>query len=1066
MKNIRIFLMIIALGLFSTDFLAQNDFEWVHRDSTTWRIQSESSCTDSLGNTYVTGVFYAKAYFGSSSYDTGNNTFPRMFVVKYSPNGTVLWSREIKTATARSICIDKNNDCYVTGLYNGTTYLDDDTLTGSGVLIVKLQSSNGFEIWGRTAGSSGVEPASISVDNSGCCNLTGRFTGTVTIGSNTLVALSGNFDIFLSRYSSSGNVLWGKRVGGGIDQDVGFGVVCDDAGALYIGGGFGSPATIGTTSFTATDPGVACIIKYDSMGTFLWVKGYGGPGIDEPRKIGIDSQKNLYLTGRYTTITYIGKDTLKSYGGQDIFVAKFDGSGNPIWAKTAGSKLGDTPLELYTARSGNSFLTAVFGDTAYFGPYALFAKGSADIAICKVDSSGRFYWIKQFGGKGADGVANYFHTAPLGVDQFENAYIVPFAYSNPVDLGIDTTKRIPNFGGHSVVKTGTNLFVRVGNNICPGDSIGYADLTVEAGTPPYTYLWSNGATTEDISNLKDGFYVVHVTDKNGFVSATRVAIAAPVLTLSMASKFSSCNGSPTGTATLTVSGGKAPYTYSWSNGATTKNLTGLADGIYTVTVTTSDGCRQTAAATVGPMILTINGIYNCSNSSNNSVLLNVTEIPDSLPNGYCTPSSNCSSGNYAVARVYFNSLVNITNNDCPSNGHIYFNNKTTTVLADSTYSLKLKSSSLGLAFGVWIDYNRDGDFNDAQEFVYTSTKVDTITFTANITIPSFVKTGKVKMRVMGRSFVMTQTQSCITFGFGEVEDYDISLIGKQTYLWSTGATTKDITGLATGTYSVVVTNSKGCTRTASVTINGSNLVVNNTLTNINCNGQVNGSITLNMSTGLSPYTYLWSDLATTSTVNNLSAGTYSVTVTDANNCTATKSFVITEPAALVANPSVTSVLICKGASTTLSATASGGSGSYSFTWNPGFLIGQNVVVSPTVTTIYSLTVTDGNGCSSGIKRDTVNVTICTDVDVHQQGPGPRMTAIPNPNNGEFSLELSGVSGEALIEIYNLLGQSVFKEKVTSSTVKIGLNGQGKGIYLCRLLSLEGLPLTSTRILIE
>src|SRR5205814_1686772 len=154
----------------------------------------------------------------------------------------------------------------------------------------------------------------------------------------------------------------------------------------------------------------------------------------------------------------------------------------------------------------------------------------------------------------------------------------------------------------------------VTNTTCTA-SVGAINLTVSGGTPPYTYSWSNGATTEDITGLAAGTYTVTITDANGCttnlpvkVGTDNVTIAAiPVIT------NTTCSAS-IGAINLTVSGGTSPYTYSWSNGATTEDISGLAAGTYTVTISDANGCSTNLPVKVGTDNVTIAAIPVITNT--------------------------------------------------------------------------------------------------------------------------------------------------------------------------------------------------------------------------------------------------------------------------------------------------------------------------------------------------------------------------------------------------------------------------------------------------------------------
>ncbi len=128
---------------------------------------------------------------------------------------------------------------------------------------------------------------------------------------------------------------------------------------------------------------------------------------------------------------------------------------------------------------------------------------------------------------------------------------------------------------------------------CNGNCNGKATATVSGGTPAYTYKWSTGATTDSASNLCIGVYKLVVTDNNGCKDSINVTITSPNPIVITPTQFNvKCKGSCDGAATATVTGGTSPYTYKWSNGATTQSVTGLCAGVYKIVVTDNRGCKD------------------------------------------------------------------------------------------------------------------------------------------------------------------------------------------------------------------------------------------------------------------------------------------------------------------------------------------------------------------------------------------------------------------------------------------------------------------------------------------
>ena len=190
--------------------------------------------------------------------------------------------------------------------------------------------------------------------------------------------------------------------------------------------------------------------------------------------------------------------------------------------------------------------------------------------------------------------------------------------------------------------------------------------------------------------------------------------------------------------------------------------------------------------------------------------------------------------------------------------------------------------------------------------------------------------------------------------------------GTLTYLWDDGQTTASATSLVAGTYNVTVTDANNCTTTATATVAEPTALTSSvTSLDVSCNGSSDGSATVASSGGTSSYSYLWDNGQTTATATSLGAGNYSVTVTDANNCTVTQSITILEPTALIVSAGLDDT-ICTGGSVTLN-----GSGADTYIWDNN-LVTDAIPFSPTATATYTVTGTDANGCSA---TDQVVVTV-------------------------------------------------------------------------------------------
>jgi hypothetical protein len=199
------------------------------------------------------------------------------------------------------------------------------------------------------------------------------------------------------------------------------------------------------------------------------------------------------------------------------------------------------------------------------------------------------------------------------------------------------------------------LAATVQQTSCVDDASGAINVTVSGGTPPYTFLWSNGVTTEDLNALTSGLYKLTVTDANGCTATLTVNVSKKTFQVTSEIVKPLCYGDSTGSITLTPSGGVEPYTYEWSTGETGNSITGLPGGVYQVTVTDSTGCTKalTFAVAKPTAIIAAVSVNSTACSADASINLSVTggKPPYSFAwsNGQTTEDiDSVSNGNYWV----------------------------------------------------------------------------------------------------------------------------------------------------------------------------------------------------------------------------------------------------------------------------------------------------------------------------------------------------------------------------------------------------------------------------------
>ncbi|MBK7853800.1 MAG: SprB repeat-containing protein [Bacteroidetes bacterium] len=245
---------------------------------------------------------------------------------------------------------------------------------------------------------------------------------------------------------------------------------------------------------------------------------------------------------------------------------------------------------------------------------------------------------------------------------------------------------------------------------CFGGNNASVDLTVAGGTPPYSYNWSNGASSEDINNLAAGTYTVSITDANGCTLTSAATITQPQAALSGNITQTApilCHGGNDASIDLVVTGGTSPYSYNWSNGETTEDLSNIPAGTYNVTITDQNGCTFSASVTItqpsGSLTPTISSTGNvgCYGNSTGSVTLTITGGTQPYQfiwnNGATTQSlSNVAAGSYTVTVTDANGCTNTaTANVQQPSGALSASPSFNTVNCDTLNSVDIISNPFG-----------------------------------------------------------------------------------------------------------------------------------------------------------------------------------------------------------------------------------------------------------------------------------------------------------------------------------------------------------------------------------
>jgi Secretion system C-terminal sorting domain/SprB repeat len=1028
-----------------------------------------SICIDAAGNTYVYGTFAGTADFdpsAASATATANGTSSDLFIAKYNSTGAFQWvarggvanSGDNGAGNFGSIKTDGTN-VYVVGNLavstNSATFTPVGSCTTCTVpsnaattrgFVGKLDAATGTWQWINTFGGTTTQNGGqgLCLDPIGNVYVSGQCSGTFTLGALPQISVT-DPEVFFGKLSSGGVWQWATTAGGtggdGAGQS-GSGITYNtNLNRLAASGSYNSttPAAFGSFSLAATSGGSNDIFLTEinpSTGAFLSAFGFGGTGTnDECGGIVYDPSTNdIFLAGQMSgNLTLPGFGTLAqaSAGTNDIFVGRFTPNATPAngvfsWAKSYGLTGSDRAYDIATNANGNIYIAGWFSgagtidfaagtptqitstgtdseifvaaltvggtgvwavqaeDTAATGieqargvcaaqntsgtVYAtgqfntgtvswtpssngnvisLTSAGTSDVWVAKIygaiptivttgtttaftSCTGAVSTAQNFTVSGSGLTANITVTAPTG---FEVSLTAGSGYASSISLTqtggtvatttvyvrLSTTATGTPSGNVACTSTGATtrnvavsgtvsaIILTAGsqtNVFCNGGANGSATVAPSGGLGAYTYSWApSGGTAATATGLASGSYIVTVTDAN-LCTATRTFIITQPTAINTATGSQtnvSCNGGSNGTATVAPSGGTGPYTYSWApSGGTGATTTGRTAGSYTVTVTDANLCTATRT-----FIITQPTAINTATGSQTNVSCNGGS------NGTATVAPSGGTGPYTYSWA-------------PSGG----TGATTTGRTAGSYTVTVTDANLCTATRTFI-----------------------------ITQPTAINTA-----------AGSQTNvSCNGGSNGSATVAPSGGAGAYTYSWSpSGGTGATASGLSAGSYTVTVTDANSCTATRTFIITQPTAIntATGSQTNVSCNGGSNGTATVAPSGGTGPYTYSWAPSGgTAATALGLSAGSYTVTVTDANLCTATRTFIITQPTAInTAAGSQTNVACNGGSNGSATVAPSGGAGGYTYSWAPSG--GTAATASGLSAGTYTVTVTDANSCTA------------------------------------------------------------------------------------------------------
>ena len=535
----------------------------------------------------------------------------------------------------------------------------------------------------------------------------------------------------------------------------------------------------------------------------------------------------------------------------------------------------------------------------------------------------------------------------------------------------------------------------VTNVNCFAGSDGAINLTVSGGSVPYTYVWVNGmganvGSSQDLANITADNYTVTVTDLNLCTLVISEVVTQPNSPISVTNTTTDvlCYGDLTGAIDLTVLGGTSPFTFAWSSGQVSEDISGIPSGVYGYTITDANNCSISGSVTVNQPLAPLSVTYvitevNCFGESNGGIDISVT--------------GGTTSYSYEWA--------------------------------NSTFLLSETGQDL-------VNYPAD-----TYNYSVTDANGCNVKDTLDILEPTQLQVALVGTNILCKGGNNGAIDLTVT---GGVLNY--------TYLWSNGSLVEDPNLLVAGTYGVLVTDNNNCTITDTIILTEplDSLRYTYSVLDVKCNDGTDGELDIDITGGTLPYNYDWSNGDTLAIAQNLTAGFYTFIVTDNNGCIITDSLFVDQPDAVTLSEVITPVTCFGFYDGVIDISPTGGTVPYNYTWyNSVFALSaqtEDLVDFPADT--YQLEIIDSNGCFYEMfllidQPEIINIDYVFDLVSCKDGiDGNIDVTVTGGNSGPIFAWSNGAATEDLLNIPSDIYELIYTDsKGCQDSIEVDISEQ-------------------------
>jgi gliding motility-associated-like protein len=979
--------------------IVKTDLTGIVQDTARYTTNPQNSILKDINRTFDNGYYLSGDLFGTVNFGGGNTitghlptTTADMLIVKVNQNLDFQWSRKGGSTGfdhANNAIADKYSNIYVTGkveadvTFDSTATLQSHTILGFGGQDLFLAKYNklGTLQWVKRKGDQGTDDGYGIIQRENLVQFCGNISGQVIFNNDTL-STSGITDINtgFAIFNTTGDEIGAQGIGG-TGLDLGDAITFNINGNTLITGQFSSASMdIGDSTYTnisGTSDGFVGSFNYPMNAVFTTIDNIPCNGISSGR---------LIITPYFGIGPYQYNWSPNVLNHNDSLASDL---GTGTYSVTITDALSHTATNSYNFTQPSAInLGAIQSDVSCYPSDGNSSDGSVNLNVTGGTVAGNYsYNWTAISGSGVNVTSEDQNTLTVGT------YSVVVKDDNLCENSDTFTINQPDqitFNQSSI----TNEVIPPGNN-------GAIDLMVDGGNPSYTYVWSGpsgfSSTNEDINNLVGGSYTIIITDSKSCTSDTNFTVTNSIMLIAFISEKTDvdCKGNSTGSATVSIINGVGPYTYQWKNNlgndvdGSNPSITNLPADIYFVTVTDNSDLRT---ATTSIQINEPSQVLSTTLLGTNVTCFGEMDgIADMSVTGGTLPY-NFSWSNGAVVEDLLNVeggtyFVTVTDNKgCTANNSVEI---TEPLAMDINISIdqpiqcngdrtgRVTAAATGGTGTKTYQWDDPGNQNaqTATELGagnYHVTATDLIGCTIN---------GQVELLEPDPLVLSEEHQdiSCVGLTNGQI---NLSVNGGTptfNYDWSNGAITQDISGLDTGTYSVIVTDAHNCIAELSTSISEpepiSFQIID--LTNVTCADYADGIITITAVGGAGNYLYSTNgglDYHADNTFTEVAAGEYTLKIFDGNDCESADSIVeITQPEGTTLVSTDITNATCNGYSDgSIAITASNPVGGLTYSIDNGITYLDNSGVFENLATgIYPLAIRDNDGCEQTFDDITI-----------------------------------------------------------------------------------------------